>query len=504
MSTAPPSDAPPPMTRPRGARFVRGTRLRNHMRASLIDGGAHAAMIGIGEAYLAAFLLAAFREHAAGNAGQIAAALITTLPVFLGSLLQLISPWGIRRLGSNRVWVIRAAALQAFCFLPLALAAVIGDVPIAGVFALVTLYHAAGLATGAAWLAWISSVVPARIHPHYFGYRTRWCQAATLAGLVLGGVVLRAAELVRDQALVPSPSRAGGVIDTLASALPAAFVESGRVQDLPLYAFACLFLIAAALRGVSTLYLIRQTESLPLRTVPEPISHRSLGHFGRTSTGRLITYMCAANVAIHSANAFLHPYLLTQHALPYDRYMALIAALYVGRIALLPLLGRFAKRYGEHRLLKLAGLAIVPMPLFWMVGPWAGEAGFWVLLAAQLLAGGIMGAHELSTFLMILQSIPEKDRTNAVTTLYVGNSSSMLVGSLAATAAVPALMAGMSGVAAYWTLFAGSTLLRAATIPLLNRAAREPQPTPDAAHTGPDVTVPVPMGPGVRGRAGPG
>jgi len=36
----------------------------------------------------------------------VAAGLITTLPLLAGALLQLVSPAGVRRIGSHRRWVV--------------------------------------------------------------------------------------------------------------------------------------------------------------------------------------------------------------------------------------------------------------------------------------------------------------------------------------------------------------------------------------------------------------
>lgn len=454
---------------PRGALGGgRGRILRRNMRASLIDGTTYSVMLGLGELYLAAFLLEM-------SSDQVASGLITTIPVLLGCLLQLVSPWAVRRLASNRRWVVAASLTQSLSFIPLAIAAFWPGISTAALFALATLYWVTGKSTGAAWTSWIGTVIPARIRAHYFGYRNRWCQGGTLAGLLIGGVILRAAQLT-EAALSEHARGAGlresGVMGAVLDRLPGSWTDSLTGVDLSLWAFGLLFVLAAICRGISTWYLWLQTERLPLAHVPRPVSIGSAARtFGKSSTGRLFTSMCAFQAAMQVAQPFLNPFLLAQIHLSYDKYMMLIAAAYVGRMAALPTLGRLAKRFGAQRVMLAASIAAVPLPLGWMVTSDAG-ASLAMLLATQLLFGVMMAAWELSTFLLLFQSIPDRDRTQAIATWYVGDSFSMTVGSMLGGVLVAPLIARMGGVHAYWAVFGVSIALRLAVVPLVLRAAR--------------------------------
>ena len=61
------------------------------------------------------------------------------------------------------------------------------------VFAVATIYWAAGMASGAAWNAWVETLVPQRLQARYFARRSLVGQWGVMAGFVLGGVVLQAA-----------------------------------------------------------------------------------------------------------------------------------------------------------------------------------------------------------------------------------------------------------------------------------------------------------------------
>ena len=137
-------------------RRTRRRSLRKNLRNSVSDGAAFSVMVGIGETYFPAFVLAL-------GMGEIAAGLIASVPLLVGAILQLISPAAVVWLGSNRRWVITCVALQAASFVPLVAAAVWGHMPAVGVFAAVSIYWGGGLGAGPAWNTWMETVVPFRV-----------------------------------------------------------------------------------------------------------------------------------------------------------------------------------------------------------------------------------------------------------------------------------------------------------------------------------------------------
>ena len=140
--------------------------LRADLRAMTADGAASSVMVGVGETYLPAFVLAF-------SASQLASGLVATVPLLVGAVLQLVAPLAIARLGSYRRWVMLCAAVQVAVFFGLAGAALLGTVSAAVVFLLATLYWAATMATVPAWNAWVATLVPGRVRSRYFARRTR-------------------------------------------------------------------------------------------------------------------------------------------------------------------------------------------------------------------------------------------------------------------------------------------------------------------------------------------
>jgi MFS family permease len=436
------------------------------MRCSVIDGLAFSVMVGVAQEYLAAFIFEISRDARA-------AGLITTIPVFLGSLLQLVSPWAVSKLGSNRRWVVWCAATQGFMMFPLAVAAFMGDAPLWLIFLLATIYHGTSLATGAAWTAWIAQIVPPAIRSHWFGKRNRWLQLATLSGVLVGGAVRRVAESM-GLTLSGNAEQAGSIGRAIVEGLPMWARDALTSVDMAMAAFALLFIIGGLGRAVSAWFLWRQTERLPLTDLPKAVSLRTIMEtFGGNQTGRTLLYMCALGVAMQVAQPFFNPYALGVLNVGAGGYTLLIAAPYLGRMLVLPAFGRLIREQGLRRVMRFAGLIVVPLPLMWMC---SGDP-VWtlvVLALAQLVLGAAMGSYELSSFLMLYESIPESRRVNAITTFYVGSWLAGATGSLIGSTVIVALTESRGLLLATWGAFGLSVLLRAATIPLLRRATATP------------------------------
>ena len=130
--------------------------LRRNLKAMNADGFSFSVMVGIAETYLPAFVLAR-------GLGEVNAALIATVPVLLGSVLQLLAPMVLQRLKSYRRFVVMTASIQASSMLVLMGMALMPHVPAWAVFIPATLYWAAGLSTGPAWNTWVEYLVPQKI-----------------------------------------------------------------------------------------------------------------------------------------------------------------------------------------------------------------------------------------------------------------------------------------------------------------------------------------------------
>lgn len=392
------------------------------------DGVFFCGMVGLGESYIPAFAIAI-------GLGDVATGLLATGPMLAGACLQLVTPLGVRMTGSYRTWVVWCARLQALSFIPLVIGALVGRI---GVFwlALATVcYWAAGMSAGPAWNAWVTSLVPDRIRETFFARRTRAAHAALLVALVFGGLSL----------------------------------ELGRNYDFELAVFGVLFVGALLTRLISAEYLKSQSERPGL-----PREHRSLGpaatwrRLREAGSLRVLQYLLIMQVVTNIAAPYFTPYMLNRLELSYGEFMALIAASFLARVAILPRLGRIARDESARRLLWLGGLGIVPLPILWLVSD-----SFVYLLFIQLVAGCAWAAIELATTLSFFEGIAEADRASVLSVFNLANAVAMVAGALIGAGLLTHFETSSH---LYAWLFAASTLGRLLAASLLSR-------TPTATRT---------------------
>ena len=395
--------------------------LKRNLRLSIGDATLYGVMVGGGESYLQAFVLAVGQN-------EVFAGLIATLPVMVGSLLQLVSPTAVRWLGSHKRWVVTCSLLQAACFVPLIVAACAGQISAFSALVISSVYWGASLGTGPAWNTWQGTIIPRPLRAKFFAKRSRLCQATTLIGFLAGGFAL----------------------------------EAGKTHGNRIEIFAVLFAVSCLCRILSSACLAFQTEPSP---IPEDMRFLTLREqwrkFSRGPSGRLLLFAVAMQVGVHVAGPFFWPYMLNELRFSYTACAILIGVSYVAKFVCLPWWGRLAHHTGAQRLLWIGAIGIIPL-----AGGWAVSSNYWWLLALQLLAGAAWGAYELALVLLFFETIPEAERTSLLTLYNVANSAALAAGSL-----IGAGLLNWTGISVtgYLIVFAASTMLRLMTMLLLRR-----------------------------------
>jgi predicted MFS family arabinose efflux permease len=405
--------------------------LRRNLKAMNADGFSFSVMVGVGETYLPAFMLAR-------GLGEMNAAMIATVPVLLGSVLQLCAPLVLQRLRSYRRFVVVTASLQAVSMLMLMGLALMQHVAAWTVFVPATLYWAAGLATGPAWNTWVEQLVPRRIRSGFFARRSRLCHVGVLLGLISGGLLLR----------------------------------WSVAHELTVAVFAILFGVGAIGRFVSASMLARQSESLhagPGRIQPdvdavvEDCSSARDKFFLLLKTirrpgpaGRLVLFLMAIQTAVHVSGPYFNPFMLKVLQLSWVDYMGLLSLGFVGKMLSLPWAGRFANRWGADRLLWVGSLGVVPVSALWFVAQ-----DIWFLACLQILSGLVWGCYELAMLLQFFRQIPGERRVAVLTLYNLGNSAAMVLGTIIGATILNSLGRNYD---AYLTVFVASGCLRATAL----------------------------------------
>jgi MFS family permease len=377
------------------------------------EGTSWSVMVGIGETYFAAFVLAL-------GMGEVWAGWVTTFPLLVGGFIQLITPYGVNLLGSRKRWVSVCTLIQSAVFLPLVWGAGMGAIPGWAVFAVASLYWASGLGAGPAWNAWMTRLVPRRIRSPFFANRAAATNFGTMAGLLAGGAVLHVA------------------------------AGLGR----PLLGFSIIFAAAAASRLVSTRFITKQTD-VPLPPGGEHVvgGWQLARRFLRGRDGRLILYLALMTMTVSIASPFFTPFMLKDLGFTYLEYMVLLGVSFAAKVVALRFLAGAARRWGAPRLVRTGAVGITLVPALWLAG-----SGFSYLLALQVLAGVSWAAYEFASFLLFFDHIDVKERTSLLTTYNLINGAALVAGSLVGGLLFQALGAGHG---AYHVLFAVSCVGRA-------------------------------------------
>jgi len=400
--------------------------LRRSLRASTFDGTAHAAMVGLGESYFPAFAL--FLGATAFEAGML-----TTVPLLVGSIFQLLTPYGAGLLGNKR-WVVVSALLQALTFVPIALTLALGELAYGWLLAWVCAYWALALGINPAWNAWMGKLVPMRVRSTYFSRRNMPIQAALFVGLIGGGYALH----------LCAGSEVGAA-----------------------YGFVALFTLAGMSRLVSTAFLRRQIER-DAGATPQPV--RTVTLLRRISgepAGRVILLIVCLHASVNVAAPYFTPYMLGHLELSYAQFTLLNGTVIVARLLSSAYWGRTARRFGNRRTFQVSALLIVPLS-----GLWAVSDNFLYLVVLQLFAGFAWAGFELMVMLSFLDTTDEHSRARVLSIFNLLNGVAIVAGAL-----LGGLLLEVLGPDGFVWVFLTSTVLRAAAVLLFARGAGMRRPS---------------------------
>ena len=411
--------------------------LRRNLYHCTVDGLLYCVMVGIGESFIPAFVLEL-------GLGPVAAGLVITVPVLIGSVTQLFAQRVLNHVNSYVKFVAWGALFQALIYLPLAAIALfhasfpenIRSGPLLGVaiFGLVTMYWVIGLSGSPAWMSMTGKLVPDRIRSKYFATRLRWLQAATLFGLLAHGGVLHVFE---------GEDRRNG--------------------------FAIVFVIACIARVFSAWHLFKYTEPTDGPRLDEKITLQGfVSRIRKGGEGRFILFVAYAYFAAQIAQPFLNPFMLENLQLTAIQYSCMLAAWFFGKGLALPAVGRFAAKHGSFRTLVIGAIGLIPAVLMWFL-----TRDFTALLFLQFISGVIWGVFDLSVFLHSYDCTTPRDRVMVLSCLGALNESTKTTGSL-----IGGRILDTSG--DYTWVFIASAAARALAIPLLIALGRAEQHAEDA------------------------
>ncbi len=390
--------------------------LRKTLKYSIIDGSFYSLAVGFGEAYFAAFAIAA-------GTTDTFAGLLTVVPLLLGSMAQIFVPLAVKHFRSYRKWVCIMALLQSFSLLALAQIATLSQASGFLIFLAITFYWLTSMATNPAWNSWMGSFVPSAIRIRFFAHRNRTLQLFSLIGILGAGYFLQ------------------------------------QTKERPDHlAFAILFSLAGFCRLVSTCYLFRSHEPLEIAHNIQPLSLvTQFRHLRNSPPGKLFLYLLAIHFTTNIASPFFGPYMLSELKMSYHEFALLTAAAMTAKFISLPVWGRRAARRSVTKLLSTGMLGIFLIPWFWLV-----SHNFYYLMVLQIFGGVFWAAQELGTFLIFFEHFEPRTRTSFLSLFSLLNNTGVVLGSLLGGLTLRLLGENSTG---YAMVFVLSGLLR--LVPLM-------------------------------------
>lgn len=302
--------------------------------------------------------------------------LLSSIPNFTMSLVQLAAPTLSERAGSRKGFILPVVFINALMWLPILLIPYIFQSnQVWWLILFQTLVTAFDSMSNPPWGSMMADLVQEGLRGRFFGNRNR------IMGLV---------SMVFSFA-------AGGILQLL----------TGNTN----LAFSIIFAGAIASRLASFYFLAQMNE--PLSRIIEKEKNASLLTISKgllsTNTGKFIIYCSLVNLATLISGPFFTPYMLRELKFNYITYTIINAVATLTTLGFMTWWGRRSDHAGSVKVLKLTSFMIPFVPIMWLV---SGNV-YWLFLA-QILSGFAWSGFQLASSIFIYDASPQDNRTRYI------------------------------------------------------------------------------------------
>jgi MFS family permease len=326
---------------------------RQVIRGSYWEGSFYALMVGLAESFA---LFYAVKKQLPLE--QLA--LLSTVPILLGSLTQWFVPMLAARFGVRRT-KLGAYLLQVVGLLLLALSTRF-QFFFPWLFGALVLYWIGGMASGPLWLEWISTQVPPTLFRSFLSRRNAYVAFCTVATYIATAFFLQA----HDH--------------------PDAFL---LVFSLGLLARILSFVTQLSISGGEALF----TRAEGKRAVAPPQAAEQ-----NRAVKRMIVCTTLFKTVVSFSSPFFLPFMVQELDYSLLQYVTLTSAPFLGRFLSLSGWGRASHAFRPFLGVQIASLGIAVVPALW-----ATFSLFPFYLGLEFMSGLLWGGFELCTVLIIQQ-----------------------------------------------------------------------------------------------------
>lgn len=339
-------------------------------------------MVGFAESYFVAFAISV------GMSGAMAG-LFATLPLFIGALFHLVTPWAITRTHSVKKWVVFFVFIQALSFLPLVYFAIFGIQNYLWLFVPVTVYWAAGFATHPTWFYWMGHILKNENTSVYFSVRGRIAQVGTFLGLILGGLILE-----------------------------------HKIMPIAGAAYAMVFTLAGLARSASG-YVLTQKDFFSewkFLKIDNFLEHLK-SFVANKEQKDFFKFLFFLMFAISISSPFVVPFFLKISLFSYEQLMLALGGLFIGKVIGLQVSTKFRKRFGLKTLFFVGVFGVSPLPALWYF-----SHEFFYSVALQMLSGFFWAFFEVALSMIFIEKISHEDKIFRLTIYNFLNATAIILG----------------------------------------------------------------------------
>jgi MFS family permease len=371
------------------------------LKVSVLDAIFFTIMFGVGESYLGAYGVYL-------GLAPLQIGLLTTLPLFVGALSQLL---GVRLMEAHirrRRLILAGAICQAHTWLiVLSIPWFISSPELAGWLLICTVcaYSVAGQIIVPSWTSLIGDVVPTESRGNFFGMRNKISGYFLLASFLLAGYVLQLAE------------------------------QSHR----ELFAFSALFVVAYLARIGSSYFLKRHEDPDFIFTMDDAFSFWAfLRKLPRSNFAKFALFHGAFNFAMFVAGPYFVLYVLRELQFSYWEY-TLISSVWIGtNFLMMQFWGRFGDTFGNKTIFNICCIGLVFIPLLWTVSD-----SLLYLMGLQFIAGIFTAGFQLAAINFLFDCVTPGKRGRCIAYLSVLNATFVISGSLLGSFLIESLQSGV-------------------------------------------------------------
>ncbi len=367
-------------------KFQKGS-VRRSLKFSIIDGVFCSMMVGVTDAYLIPYVIAL-----GATASQVA--VLATAPGLVASLIQLKSASVTQSIGSRTKLINVIVFFHALLWIPILLlpyvlqAAHWTSVMIWSLALFVTLHASFGAFATPAWQSLMSDYIPTKKRGAYFGWRNRVQGIVVVACSVGAGLLLN-------------------------------YFGKDRIVG-----FTILFAFAVVTRLISWWCLTQMVEPFRKSSHDVYFSFWAFVSQLRTSNfAKFVFFISAMSCAVNISSPLLSLFLLKDIHFSYAEYMVVMTVASISGFLFQALWGRYADRYGNIRVLKIAGWGIAFLPCLWLF-----SRDLWYLVFVQAFAGASWGGFTLLYTNFMMEAVSPEKRIRCISYFNVVNGLAVFLG----------------------------------------------------------------------------